>query len=393
MAIAEKIKNYHGMPPEFFPKIGRLRFAGAYLIIFFYSFYAWIANYGYPDIFLTQNKLSPTGKYIENTIHNFAIGIDIFYLISGFLICYLLILEKEKTGKINLTKFYLRRILRIFPLYFFIIITGPILSHLFKEPVPSYKYFFAFLGNFEIIKHGLSSAATNHLWTICIVVHFYIIISLLIMFLPLKRLPAFLALIIFISIIYRGMISGTENYWMNMYMNTLSRMDVAAIGALGGYYYYFKKIRFADTYNLKYLLYLIFIYVYLNSDIMDWDNFFSATTKKYFFILIMAYAMGNYALSLRAINPNLKSNFLDFLGKISFSAYIISPLVILSLIKTFNHYSFHNLPLYIILMHILILGLSVLSYKFIELPFLRLKEKFTIGSVKKETLVDFPGFR
>src|ERR1700751_4992513 len=61
---------------------------------------------------------------------NLSFGVDIFFLISGFLITYLLLTEKEKFGTINVGKFYIRRALRIWPLYFFIILITPLLVKL-----------------------------------------------------------------------------------------------------------------------------------------------------------------------------------------------------------------------------------------------------------------------
>ena len=49
-------------------------------------------------------------------------GVSFFFVLSGFLITYLLLIEKEKTGKINVRNFYVRRILRIWPLYYLVIL-------------------------------------------------------------------------------------------------------------------------------------------------------------------------------------------------------------------------------------------------------------------------------
>jgi len=57
------------------------------------------------------------------------IGVVLFFVLSGFLITYLLLKEKETTGGISFKKFYMRRILRIWPLYYLILL----LSYLFFE--------------------------------------------------------------------------------------------------------------------------------------------------------------------------------------------------------------------------------------------------------------------
>ena len=64
-------------------------------------------------------------------------GVNLFFVLSGFLISYLLFSEKMKTGTVSLKKFYIRRALRIWPLYFaygIIIIAGtPLFFKLFKR--------------------------------------------------------------------------------------------------------------------------------------------------------------------------------------------------------------------------------------------------------------------
>ncbi len=52
------------------------------------------------------------------------LGVYFFFVLSGFLITYLLLAEKEKNGKINIKQFYIRRILRIWPLYYFVLLLG-----------------------------------------------------------------------------------------------------------------------------------------------------------------------------------------------------------------------------------------------------------------------------
>src|SRR4051794_34357276 len=52
------------------------------------------------------------------------LAVSFFFVLSGFLITYLMIEEKELTGSFNILKFYLRRILRIWPLYFTVLLIG-----------------------------------------------------------------------------------------------------------------------------------------------------------------------------------------------------------------------------------------------------------------------------
>src|SRR5690349_12370889 len=98
------------MKPLYLPGLNALR-AIAALVVLLVHFTIYFAN--------------PLG------VHNFIIynhgvqaplAVTLFFVLSGYLITSLLILEKETKGQINISAFYLRRILRIWPLYFFIIL-------------------------------------------------------------------------------------------------------------------------------------------------------------------------------------------------------------------------------------------------------------------------------
>ena len=92
--------------PLHFKGLNALRFFAALFIIIYHT------TGGFHD------TMSPTYKLF---FQNLVIGVDFFFLISGFLIIYLLLVEKQNTGSIHIGKFYLRRVLRIFPLYFLIV--------------------------------------------------------------------------------------------------------------------------------------------------------------------------------------------------------------------------------------------------------------------------------
>ena len=77
-------------------------------------------------------------------------AVSIFFVLSGFLISYLLLAEKRKTGEVQLKKFYFRRILRIWPLYFLMLILG-ILANIYFYSWSSVSgdvsYFVLFIAN------------------------------------------------------------------------------------------------------------------------------------------------------------------------------------------------------------------------------------------------------
>ncbi|MDB4274068.1 acyltransferase, partial [Algibacter sp.] len=72
---------------------------------------------------LFKAKWGLPNLYNYKLIQDFGtIGVDFFFVLSGFLITYLLFKEKEKYNKVSVKSFYIRRVLRIWPLYYFVLI-------------------------------------------------------------------------------------------------------------------------------------------------------------------------------------------------------------------------------------------------------------------------------
>jgi peptidoglycan/LPS O-acetylase OafA/YrhL len=299
-------------------------------------------------------------------------------VISGFLITYLLLAEKEKLQRIGIGSFLIRRALRIWPLYFLVVASVPITHILFSWPYPGqYWQYFLFLGNFELIEYGLRTAALNHVWSICVEEHFYFIIPFIIALVKKERLPSVFMLIIFISFMYRASISGTQNYWLNAYLNTIARMDVIAIGCLLGYLYHENKIRLNHNLFIQAIAWAIFMYLMLNEDSKYWDNLFLITMKKYIYIFFPVYFMGNFLFNKNNQWLNPKENgIFNRLGKMSYGIYMFNPFVIGITLFYFQQYKYNNFWMFLLIVHVALFGICLLSYYYFEKPFLNLKNKF-----------------
>jgi peptidoglycan/LPS O-acetylase OafA/YrhL len=124
----------------FFENLDGLRFLSFLSVFFFHIFQS--------DKYPTLNFLFKNGK----------LGVNFFFVLSGFLITYLLIIEKNDI-KINVFKFWIRRALRIWPLYFLCVALGflisPILFNCYGiqlAETAELPYFLTFLANFNVIK-------------------------------------------------------------------------------------------------------------------------------------------------------------------------------------------------------------------------------------------------
>jgi len=130
----------------FFPNLDALRFFAFFAVFLFHSFYTEYDFIKKSHIYNFANTLCSNGD----------LGVNFFFVLSGFLITYLLLNEESLKGKINVYYFYIRRILRIWPLYFACVAFGflifPQIKLIFGEvPVETANpvLFFTFLSNFN----------------------------------------------------------------------------------------------------------------------------------------------------------------------------------------------------------------------------------------------------
>jgi peptidoglycan/LPS O-acetylase OafA/YrhL len=141
------------------------------------------------------------------------IGVIFFFVLSGFLITYIILEEKERTGKLNLPYFMMRRILRIWPLYFLMagfayatpfLLTYLGLNYSSEGYKPDWLLTLTFLENYKMImenNHPDVSPLTV-MWTICVEEHFYILWGISLYFINTKRTLFFILTSIILSAIF-----------------------------------------------------------------------------------------------------------------------------------------------------------------------------------------------
>ena len=307
-------------------------------------------------------------------------GVHVFFVLSGFLISYLLLLEKKKTRSISIKSFYLRRFLRIFPAYFFLLLIYAILQKLGIITLSSDSW----LSSLIFLKWLFGGDwISGHFWSLSIEENFYLFWPFIFKFSSINRLKIVLLIIVLASCICRviGYYSFFSGPIFINYFSIVYHIDSITIGALGAIY--FEKIKFIFVkYKLdKYFLFYLFLIVIFSSRILTDLNYNNHLHLGFLFIplgvggpssIIVSFCilLIIYSLILTEsimLNYLFNSSLLVFIGTLSFSIYLWQQIFFAPEIQPLNKFPFNLLFIFII---------SITTYYFIEKPFLKFKAKF-----------------
>ena len=274
-------------------------------------------------------------------------GVTLFFVLSGFLITYLLLKEKEKTTTINIKYFYLRRILRIWPLYFLIALSALFVFpeiNFFKTNSTSIieQHFssilvltFLILPNVILFKYG-AIPFSSQAWSIGVEEQFYLVWPVLIkyaknVFLILVSIISLLFLLQNATIIIPKLVNPNF-YTMSFLENTSTylkffRIDCMAFGSIGAILVYNKNkilnILFIPFVSISTLLVAVLILVNPYSFVL-FDN------------LIQSFVFTLVIINI-AVNANCKyvieNKYVNLLGDISYGLYMYHSIVAFTIIK------------------------------------------------------------
>ena len=325
------------------------------------------------------------------------ISIDLLFALSGLLITGILIETKE--DKNYFKKFYLRRILRIFPLYYLLIIIFSIYifvitnhPEIFEQFKSNIFYYLTYTQNWLFLKTGMPEPVhLNHTWSLAIDEQIYLFWPFLIWFL---KKPKNLTLLCFITLIASLFFRFFYNLEMEntgsphpfpFFHNTLCRLDSFAAGSL-----LFCLLKYHNNYlsNKKVLILFIFtILAFILFGVIDksferggyFMRNFGMTIIALHFCTWLFFAVKNISPILNIIFSNY---ILVYIGKISYSLYVFHWFLLILLLPKINmlvenilgHKSSY---LAITLCLLFTFFISALSYEYFEKPFIKLKKKFS----------------
>lgn len=358
----------------YFPGLHALRFIAASLVIFHHiqQYKFWLDmpnNWGNPIIDAMGHK-----------------AVSFFFVLSGFLISYLLIAENKKTGKISIPNFYMRRVLRIWPLYFLIAAVAvwglPFLmpEQLSRFTIAPYSTFtvialFVFIPNVLRIVNPTVVGA-NQLWSVGIEEQFYLIWPLLIKAFV-KSVLAFLyiftALKFFGHILIFAISSTTDLTWVHQLLRLyeLFPVEQMAIGAIGATYLFNDNQEKLSFIRLDAIFVLALIVTGIL--IFSGSRFIGLT---YLEGMIFTIVILN-VIHRKSIYQVLENKIFLHLGNISYGIYMYHSLMIFLVISFLQNFFLEYNTLFNIWIHVFSVGLTLVvshfSYEYFEKPFLRMK--------------------
>ncbi len=342
--------------------------------------------------FFTNNHLiaeSETYKGLHEIFAFAFMGLDLFSVLSSFLITWLILEEYKDSKNFNMKNFFMRRILRIWPLYFVILVIAylllPLIAGYFNQPLPELppaQWFVFFVANYYV-------AYVNEdflfflvfLWFISIEEQFYLVWAFVMKFLK-NHIPWVAAAFVGIYLAFKYIYYGTP---IPSFYDTLNYLPDFAAGAMLAWSAFNKNKAFQwlqsiprSGWRLFYLFFALIVVFYRQIfSNLDVDHFKHIVLSIVFSMIIFDQCFNNTPL-FRAGRFKL----INYLGRLNFGLYCWHGVVI-TLIKKGMEISGHqDSPLDVYLLYPLIslllsLGLAVISYEFYEKRFLKLKQYFS----------------
>jgi peptidoglycan/LPS O-acetylase OafA/YrhL len=322
-----------------------------------------------------------------------AFGVPIFFLLSAFLITELLLKELTETSQIHVKAFYLRRILRIWPLYFVIFIGLTLLNRLLPGVGPTTKTswvaFLLFAGNWYITRYGWIAGAVDPLWSISVEEQFYLLIPLVIA--VGRRTALAVVSVLFLLIAYISIWQyaqhpsvGDNGEWTNSFVQFqfFAAGTLIALSLRG---------RLPNIPNLIRIIVGAFAFfcwsVALRFGVKSWDAHPSRSGAIFGWLFALVGCTLIFLCVFGWKGGKIPKSWI-YLGRISYGLYIFHSLVFhlvfvngSGILATLSH-SFalsrslsDAIGVAVVLAGTLIV--AHLSYQYFEMPFLKIKQQFT----------------
>lgn len=308
------------------------------------------------------------------------LGVDIFFILSGFLIT-MVIYNQIEENRFSFKSFYMRRVFRIFPMALIVLLLSFMISsqilfkNEFEEFLKYFHYAITFRSNIlsmhelDYFDTGVNFKPLVHYWSLAVEIHFYLIIPIILYYFLkkgyIKQLIMLVLTIILFSVTYSIVYSNNSGN----YFSTFSRIYEFLIGVIVYLFYRYYKNNYSINkvfFNLLNLviMFLIFYIVFIDEVIPNILKSLSIT------LLVASLMLINTIFNQRFII--LENRFLSYVGFISYSLYLIHYPILSFFRIIYGRELFISESLILLLV---IFFLSILSYEYIEKRFIHSKNK------------------
>lgn len=304
-------------------------------------------------------------------------GVTLFFVISGFLITYLLLNEQERSRKISVGKFYMRRILRIWPIYFLYLVLALTITNSWQEE--GLWYYLVFVANIPFIM-SVGILPIAHYWSISVEEQYYLFWPWLVKLTKgnWRRLMYITLGVCGLWLICKYGLYLTQGTTLVYRFFAATRFDCMMLGAVGAILFHRRQPLFMKVLGNRWVGLLCLLTVGVS---VLWAEFVPAPLRpQVIAVLSLGAIMGQVAG-----NPviNLENRVMDSIGKVSYGIYVIHPLMIglLSIVwQKWNPALSADWSTVLIYIGVTMAVYAVawISYNDFERPFLKLKNTFAV---------------
>lgn len=346
-------------------------------------------------------------KEIHNYFEFGRSGLLLFFMLSGYLISTVILHLKDRIsiGEMNFLKalkvFYMRRILRILPIYLLAIIIGAILFETVRRDFIVHLFFLQNFSPYWADQMPVYGYAT-HLWSLAVEEQFYLLWApVLLWVIDYKKMLGVCVAAIIISLLFKIWITLNPFYnsldilprWTDLWLlrlNSLGNIDSLAIGCIIAIEAKYRLINWSHIHSRAFmgalkllslaLILLIVLNIYslgardarINSLYMI---FHDAFIQLPFWVLLQHAVQGRQSMLL-------ENSFMVWIGKKSYGIYVWHEFVRYVAIILSAEYFNYTLPakysvLSLLIFTVCTFAVAIISWKFVEKPFMRLKGKWT----------------
>lgn len=378
--------NQHSSGKTYFDNLDGLRFFCFLSVFLFHSFHTEIPAVKESGIF----------HFVKFTLFgNGFLGVNFFFVLSGFLITYLLIKEKLRNGRIHIVNFWIRRVLRIWPLYFACVFYGFVIFPYTKimagaqpNETANIWYYLGFISNFDYINKGLpDSPGLGVLWSVAIEEQFYLVWPVILSLFAVRKFWIPLVAILAGSLVFRAF---NDVYKLHE-MHTLSCIGDMALGGLGAWLilqknWFAKKIQDVPRWFIV-LMYAAFIFVFLFRDEYLLSNYWLRVFERLFISSIMLFIILEQCYAKHSFYKMGNFKTVSRLGLVTYGLYCLHFILISLLVGVSKKLGTNTSTWQVVLMEpavslVLTIIVSFISFRFFETPFLKLKERFDFSRSK-----------